>query len=236
MVYRQTAFEIRFEWGEQGVSQLAPISDAVIIVDVMSFSSAVSIAIAHNARVYPYRYKDHSAAAYAESVGAILAGPRSDGRYSLSPASLMDLSPGSRIVLPSPNGATLSLATGQTATFAGCLRNAQAVAQAALSCGPRIAVIACGERWQADNSLRPAFEDLMGAGAIISFLTGQLSPEAIAARLTFEQCQSELLSMLENCVSGRELIERGFAEDILAVSDFNADRVAPRLTAAAYFA
>ena len=36
----------------------------------------------------------------------------------------------------------------------------------------------CGERWMADSSLRPAFEDLVGAGAIIRHLWGTTSPEA----------------------------------------------------------
>ena len=36
MTFNQCEFDIRCEWGENGVHQLAPISDAVIIVDVLS--------------------------------------------------------------------------------------------------------------------------------------------------------------------------------------------------------
>jgi 2-phosphosulfolactate phosphatase len=81
---------------------------------------------------------------------------RSQPGYTLSPASLRSLPMGSSLVLPSPNGATLALATGSTPTFAGCLRNARAVAEAASRHGRRVAVVASGERW-ADGSLRPAF-------------------------------------------------------------------------------
>ena len=38
---------------------------------------------------------------------------------------------------------TLSLTTGATPTFTGCLRNARSVATAARACGPCVAVIAC---------------------------------------------------------------------------------------------
>ena len=62
-----------------------------------------------------------------------------------------------RLVLPSPNGATLSLETGELPTFTGCLRNAQAVAQALQGIGPKISLIPAGERWK-DGSLRPAVE------------------------------------------------------------------------------
>lgn len=41
MIYDQSEFDLRCEWGAQGVSQLASISDVVIIVDVLSFSTCV---------------------------------------------------------------------------------------------------------------------------------------------------------------------------------------------------
>ena len=82
--------------------------------------------------------------------------------------------------MPSPNGATLSLATGDRPTFAGCLRNARAVAQALQRYGRRIGVVPAGERCK-DGSLRPAVEDLLGAGAIIQHLPGTRSLEATVA-------------------------------------------------------
>jgi hypothetical protein len=100
--------------------------------------------------------------------------------------SLADIPPGTRLVLPSPNGAALSLLAGTIAAPAGaavvaaCLRNARAVAAFACHGGGSVAVIACGERWP-DRSLRPAWEDLVGAGAVMADLPGRRSPETQAA-------------------------------------------------------
>lgn len=234
MTFAQAEFDVRCEWGANGVATLAPISDAVVIVDVFSFSTTVSIATARGATVYPYRGRAESAAAFAASLDAELAGRRGQARYSLSPASLVSLPAGVRLVLPSPNGATLSLATGDTPTFAGCLRNARAVAEAAGRFGEKIAVVPCGERWWEDGTLRPALEDLAGAGAIISHLVGIRSPEAEAAVAVFRSMAGDPAGALRRCASGKELIAKGFADDIPFVAAVDADDCAPRLTEGAY--
>ena len=108
--------------------------------------------------------------------------------YSLSPAGLLEIPAGTRLVLPSPNGSTLSLATRGTPTLAGCLRNSRSVAAYAGRLGRRVAVIPCGERWP-DGSLRPAVEDLVGAGTIISRLRGSKSSMGRKRdRVTAETC------------------------------------------------
>lgn len=229
----QSEFDLRFEWGPRGVEMLAPVSDAIVIVDVLTFSTAVAVAAARGATVFPYRWNDETAEEYAESLDAVLAAPRGKGRYSLSPGSLMALPEGSRIVLPSPNGATLSLATGSTPTFAGCLRNARAAAAAARTCGPRIAVIACGERWPSGD-LRPSLEDHIGAGAILAHLDGDASPEGAAAVSVFEAARSRLPEMMRACVSGKELIDWGYEDDVAVAAELNRDDVAPRLQDGAY--
>ncbi|PSB20122.1 hypothetical protein C7B65_08695 [Phormidesmis priestleyi ULC007] len=234
MIFDQSEFEIRCEWGEQGVAQLAPISDVVIIIDVLSFSTCVEIANSRGAIVFPYLWKDHSAQDFATSINAELADRRNSGsRYELSPASLAQVANNTRLVLPSPNGSTLSLKTGKTPTLAGCLRNSRAIAATATTYGKRISVIPAGEKWQ-DGSLRPSFEDWVGAGAILSHLKGNLSPEAQAAIAAYQTAQSNLKSLLKRCSSGKELIEKRFEQDVDLATELEVSDCVPTLVNSAY--
>ena len=232
-MFNQSEFNLRCEWGMQGVTKLAPISDIVVIVDILSFSTSVEIATNNGAIVFPYQWKDESALNYAKTVEAQLASRerKSGNGYSLSPASLINIPAGTKLVLPSPNGSSLSLLTGSTPTLAGCLRNAKAIAQYVQRYGT-IAVIPAGERWE-DGSLRPAIEDLIGAGAILSDLKGELSPEAEAAVAVFQQWKSNL-AILAKCSSGKELIARGFAADVELAVALNISRCVPLLVDRAY--
>jgi 2-phosphosulfolactate phosphatase len=166
-------------------------------------------------------------------VGAVLAGPRSREEISLSPASLRQLPAGAHVVLPSPNGSTLSRLTGSLPTLTGCLRNAAAVARAAQAYGPRIGIVPAGEQWP-DGSLRPGIEDWLGAGAILSHLAGPSSPEAELAREAFLRQQATLATVIESCASGRELIEQGWTEDVLVATELESSRCAPVLIEHAY--
>lgn len=232
MIFQQSEFTVRCEWGVQGAAQFAPISDVVVIVDVLSFTSCVEIAVAQGATVFPYRGDD--AAGFAAEHNAELAGKWGEGRYSLSPHSLINLPSALRLVLPSPNGSTLSLSTGETPTLAGCLRNARAVAAAAQRYGRRITVIPAGERWREDWSLRPAYEDWLGAGAILSHLNGHFSPEARAARAAFLDAKDELPALLAQCGSAKEHVDRGFPQNVALVAALDVSECVPVLVDGAY--
>ena len=233
MQFDQADYDIRCEWGENGAEALAPLSDVAIVVDVLSFTTCVEVACKRGAIVYPWRWKDDSAASFARSVGAALAGPRGGGGFSLSPISFLGASKGARIVLPSPNGSTVCLRTGATPTLAGCFRNAAAVARAAGAFGRRVAVLPAGERWP-DGSLRPSLEDWLGAGAILARLSGRLSPEAEAAAESYRTFRPRLAPTVRACVSGRELIARGFAEDVEVALDEDVSDTVPELRGGAF--
>jgi len=229
MIFDQSIFDIRCEWGENGLKSLSPISDVIIIVDVMSFSTCVSIAVSRGAVVYPFLLNRDKAKEFADSIGAIAAQARAGGLYSLSPRTMLKVEPGMKLVLPSGNGAKLSLLAGETPCLAGSLRNAKAVAMKAMSLGHRISVIPAGERWKQDESLRPAFEDWIGAGAIISNLVGNKSTEAQTAEAIYHHFSQKLSEALSSCSSGRELVAAGFQSDIASIAELDADNAAPIL-------
>ena len=226
------------EWGLAAIESWRARAAAFVIVDVLSFSTAVSVAIDRGAEIIPFPLADRAtAAAEAHRRGAILASPRraGGGQPSLSPASLRRLQSGARLLLPSPNGSRLSLATGATPTFAGSLRNAESVARAARNAAADglIVVVAAGERWP-DDTLRPAIEDWLGAGAIIKALGGSASAEAELARLAFDAAGPDLAAMIRDSLSGRELAERGFRTDVEIALEIGRSESAPRLVDGVY--
>jgi len=245
----QNGFAFRFGWGEAGLSALAPVCDVIVIVDVLRFTSAVSVAVAGGSIVFPYRWHDDGAIRYAVERGAVLAGPREDGPVSLSPTDLMSLPRGSRIVLPSPNGSALSIRAAELGipfVLAGSLRNATATAHWAMSLAhdSPIGVIASGERWSGSAApLRPSVEDLLGAGAVLAALDPsaavvgpRCSPEADAARAAFVSARPLLDEALAACASGRQLVRTGSRDDVETAAELDASNVAAQLIDGAFVA
>ena len=199
------------------------------------FTTTVEAAVTRGVAVYPYRWRDATAAAFAGSVQALLADGRDPAGPSLSPSSMGALPPGTSLVLPSPNGSTCAILAAEAGArvTAGCLRNAAAVAAWADKADGPVTVIACGEKWP-DGSLRPSLEDLLGAGAILAAMTGDPSPEARAAIAAFRDAEHGLPEILPRCASGRELIEKGWPGDVEYASQLNVSTVVPVLTNGAF--
>jgi 2-phosphosulfolactate phosphatase len=210
---RQAAADVRFEWGPIGVEAVrAPY---VVIVDVLRFTTAVDAAVARGARVYPYRWKDDSADAFAQHVGARLADVRDPTGPWLSPVAMTRMNQGEAVVLPSPNGSTCAVIASEAGAtvLAACLRNARSVAAWLNETTHEVAVIACGERWP-DGALRPSLEDHLGAGAVLAYLQGRLSAEAQAAVALWESTEPAAADAIRECVSGQELQARGRGDDL----------------------
>jgi 2-phosphosulfolactate phosphatase len=230
------------EWGMSGIEALHEHVAVLVIVDVLSFSTAVDVAVSRGAIVYPFPFADERGAqAAAERVGAMLAHPRcvAAGQFSLSPVSLLGVQRGTKLMLPSPNGSRLSFAASRTPgripVLAGCLRNAAAVARAArVLAGDRaIGVVPAGECWP-DGSLRVATEDLLGAGAILDRLDCACSPEAQVARDAYRAAGREVASLIRLSVSGRELVDRGFSGDVDLALEQDVSASVPVLAEGAY--
>ena len=232
--FSQEAWSCRCEWGAPAIEALAP-ADVIVVVDVFSFTTCVDVAVSRGASILPYAWNDASASEFARAQGAELAGKRRHARYSLAPESYVDAPPGLRCVLPSPNGAHVTLAASRTASvvLAGSLRNARAVAQKAAQLGSSFNLVAAGERWL-DGSLRPALEDWLGAGAVLRWLPGSHSPEAESAIALFERHRERLIDVLDQCGSGRELDGRGHKRDKFIAGELDVSACVPRFDGLAF--
>jgi 2-phosphosulfolactate phosphatase len=71
---------------------------------------------------------------------------------------------------------------------------------------------------------------------VIAALPGAASAEAAAARAAFVAARPGLPAALEDCVSGRELVEREFAQDVAIASELDVSGCAPALTGEGCFA
>jgi 2-phosphosulfolactate phosphatase len=258
---RQLSYGLRFDWGPAGAAALGPAAAALVIVDILSFTTAVTVAAEAGTRVYPYPWRDGSAAGFARRHGAELAAGRraatAASPWSLSPAALRRAPAPAALVLPSPNGSAIAAAAagqgpGGPVIAAGCLRNARAagrwLARRGLGTPARpVAVIAAGEQWPG-GALRPAVEDLLGAGAVLAAAVrsgaGPLSPEAAAAVAAFAGAgtagagtpASCLAAALAACSSGRELRAGGFADDVAIAAELDSTTIVPVLAGGAFTA
>jgi 2-phosphosulfolactate phosphatase len=227
--HRQLVYGVRLEWGREGAALLAAECAVVIVVDVLSFSTAVDVAVGRGAAVLPLRSAERDPSVPPD---VLCAGPRGGAGPSLSPASLVELTAGTRLALPSPNGATLcaSVAASGAVLLAGCLRNASAVAAAARAIGGPVGIVPAGERWP-DDTMRVAAEDALGAGAIAAALPAAgRSPEAELAVAQLAVAREQGLGdVLAATSSGRELRAEGFAVDVELAAALDVSTAVPRL-------
>jgi 2-phosphosulfolactate phosphatase len=225
----------RFEWGIGGAAELSRVCAVLVVVDVLSFTTAVEVAVSRRMRVHPFPWGEQ-ANEYAGRIGATAAVRRAEVSaerpWSLSPTALSRAPVVPDLVLPSPNGSTVCAAASATGlpVVAACMRNAPAVGrwlrqQAYGTTEAPIGVIAAGERWP-DGTLRPCVEDQLGAAMVLDALStvdGALSVEAAVALAALASVR-DVRSAVHGCVSGRELTARGFGHDVelatrLATSD-----------------
>jgi 2-phosphosulfolactate phosphatase len=224
--HTQSRYRVRFEWGLAGARAVTPGASIAVVVDLLSFTTALSVAIDAGMEVFPYQWNDASARVFARDHDATLAlsrGATGSGGITLSAASIRAARGVERLVLPSPNGSTTArhLASHGATVLGACLRNRAAMARWMDETADRettsIAVIAAGEKWP-DGSLRPAIEDMWGAGGVIAALHDMgwvdLSPEARMAMASFRSVAGTIADDLRGSASGQELIDIGFGQDV----------------------
>ncbi|MGV3489165.1 MAG: 2-phosphosulfolactate phosphatase [Tuberibacillus sp.] len=241
MLFDQSPYECRLEWGRRGAREAAERGDIVIVVDVLSFSSTVVSALNCGAIIYPYP-PNLNGKDFAKEIGAEYILGRAEaskkGLPTLSPVTFSQNHANKRYVLTSLNGAFCTwIASKVPALLIGSLLNASAVARIANQVSAKtktpITVIPCGEQWnnimENEDALRPSVEDYLGAGAILSYLQGEKSPEAEVCMNAFLHSKDNWNHLIWECGSGRELREKGFEEDVRHCSRLNVYDTVPLL-------
>ena len=243
-------YRCRLDWGRRGAAHAARRGDILVIVDVLSFSSAVVTAVECGASIRPAADEEDALKLLQGFPNAVVARRREAARdrlqsntFSLSPTSFFGITTGTHVILPSPNGAACSKLAGDSPVVAGCLLNAHSAAHRAMLLaeerGRDITVLACGERFDdqsADGTLRFAIEDYLGAGAILSEITVAPTPEAELCRIAFSAAVNEgrLDPLIRESISGIELRDRGYLSDVLHALKHNTCLSAPVLRAGWY--
>jgi 2-phosphosulfolactate phosphatase len=239
----QSSYEVRFDWGPEGLRSIADGAGVIVVIDTISFTTTVELGVGHGLEIEPFPNVDRSAAeAYAASIGAKVAARRGEPGVSLSPTSMTAENVAAfgaqRAIVVSLNGSRVSSAAAQfdVPVIAANLRNFSAVAAWILDHQHRlgrravVAVVAAGER-RADDTLRPAVEDQLAAGALIGALAkvgiDACSPEAAVAAASYDALHRAAGHLLTASVSARELASVGQLDDVTIATHADSSTVVP---------
>jgi 2-phosphosulfolactate phosphatase len=234
---------VQLAWGRRGAQDGAARGDILVVVDTLRFSTAAATAVHHGGFIYPCAPDETLYNALAQRISGEVALFRAanappPSRFTLSPRSFLGIEPGTRVVLPSPNGAACcQVGSRAPALFVGALVNAQAVAAAISHLLTRasqlnVTVLACGERWRApaeEGVLRFAVEDYLGAGAILSAVPFPQTTDAHVCVATFHALRDQLEAVLWGCESGQQLRGKGLEADVRHAAQLNVYDTAPAL-------
>lgn len=248
----QQPYEVRFDWGPEGLRSIGAGAGVIVIVDAISFTTTVEMGVELGLEVQPFeglRHEAEEADAAGRFGDARLAGRRGDPGISLSPSSMTEQNAADfgarRAVVPSLNGSRLTaLADGfGVPVIAATLRNRTAVAQwilhyqHALGRRAMVAVVAAGET-RTDDSVRFAVEDLLTAGAVIDALgkvgVDACSPEAAAACAAYTGLARGIRHMFTASVSGGELLKDDQGADIQVAYQTDVSTTVPVLVDGVY--
>ncbi len=102
--FQQLPYSVRLEWGPAAIRQLGSEADCIVIIDIMSFSTCVNMAVERGGIIYPYPWRDETAQRYGEERGAEVASGKqrfSEG-WSLSPQSMQRVTAGLKLCCRRP--------------------------------------------------------------------------------------------------------------------------------------
>ncbi len=222
------AYELKLDWGIEGVKKAMARKDNIVIIDMMSYSSTIVTAISKGFVVEPTGDKT----------------TRTPG-YRNSPSVFLKNEP-TRVKLTSSNGGRLVNAALDSAgcVVLGSILNAKATADYIGSQNHDTTLIAAGEindditKYRTDEEhIRSAenelfaLEDYLGAGAIASFSKMKKTLACKEAELRFKDAEHDIHGALKETSGHNWLTENEPATDETTkfVSQLNLYNVVPKL-------
>lgn len=207
--FDQASYQVRFDWGQDGLTRLAP-ADVIVIVDVLRFSTTVTALV-------------DAGQSFAVDAGF----SRNGAPLAVSAGTHAER--GAMVILGclrNPS-AVADAILGEQAARGG------RVSVAVIAAGERTP-----EPTELEDAPRFAVEDLLGAGAIIDALTSRgidhASPEAAVASEGFAALRGAVRHLLGASGSGRELNERGLESDVAFAAQLDASTSVPVLRAGSF--
>ena len=198
--FDQSTYQVRLEWGVDGLARLAP-AEIVVVVDVLRFSTTVIDAVQRGER---YRL---DAAAHAVSInGAAVAAAAADA--------------GALVLL----GALTNASAVAAAALAEQQRRGARTSIAVIAAG-ELGSVDARLRFAVEDQLGAgAVVDALGALGI-----DHTSPDAAVAAESFRALRRAAKHLLTASGSGLELIERGRRDEVLAAAAVDAASLVPVL-------
>ncbi len=134
---------------------------------------------------------------------------------------------GKRIILTTTNGTrAFDLVSSGKEVLAACFFNLRAIAKYCLSHKEDLLIFASGD--EGNFSL----EDVVCGGMLIEKMVEekasiQLTDAAVAARILYEKFKGNLIEVFYTSRHGRDLVEKGFGEDLLYCAQTDISEVVP---------
>ncbi|MFT4229137.1 MAG: 2-phosphosulfolactate phosphatase [Microbacterium sp.] len=199
--FDQSRYQVRFEWGADGLARLAP-ADVVVVVDVLPFSTTATDAVSRGDAVAL------DAAAHAVSIdGAAVAAA---------------CPPGAVVLL----GCLRNASAVARAVLAEQQRREARTSIAVIAAGEAVARDAAAPlRFAVEDHLGAgAVVDALAALGV-----DHSAPEAAAACEAFRGLRGAVRHLLTASGSGQELLERGLRDDVLHAAELDAADAVPVL-------
>jgi 2-phosphosulfolactate phosphatase len=227
---------IDLKWGPSGTKKAVTKNNIIVIVDVLRFSSATTVAVYKGVIIIP-SYSKRLSKVLAKRFNAEISGSSREPtkwKYSLSPLSYLNAKKNTKVVLFSPNGAKCSAIAGHAKhAFVGSFLNATIignyVSRISRKINEDVTVVSAGETEltkllkrlpveesfvNKENKEYFALEDFLGSGAIISATNLDRTTNARHAELSYLKYRNNLLETLKSCVGARYLINSGREHEV----------------------